>query len=630
MFKLDDSPVDAVAFQKMMASLAHRGEEGSHFFIRDGIGFGHHHFAMTRDIPGDAQPLYIENLGIAVTGDIRLDNRENLLPWLGLKDKGENVPDSRIVLYAYEKWGIGMVERLRGQYAFAVWDGRAKTLYLVTDHTGTRSVFYHKGEKVFIFATEIKGIHGSGIIARTVDKENLAVHLALPLTNLVLPEKTFFTGITSMCAAHVLKVTRTSFAETRYWIPDIRKRMKIGNEAEWREAFQEIFFRVVNANLRSGFPVAALLSGGLDSSSIVATAARLMQKKGSRLTTLSSVASEKWAGHVTDERYYINQFRGSDNVDMHCINDDRIGPFSGMEGWNADSPFRTSRHFLYSAICGKARELGVRVILEGAMGEHGPTFHGAGCLADSFRKGNFLYVMREIYRLSRVEGRRPLSLIKSHLIRPWLPVKVQTRSVNLQVFRSKGVRKEFIETWAHPDLIGGVRQELASFFADHVNHRKNQAAVFLRKKACIPRNSSLDFNSVEFRYPFMNPDLIEFCLATPEHFKIRNGYKRHMIRIGLDGVLPRAIQFRTCKEPFSPDYHFRFIQQIEMAKTFLSEIAPADPVHEIVDVQAVNGMLGALNGNRAAVTNREMGILFDIPMLIYLAYFLKKNLPLAP
>ena len=626
MYHLKEGPLDTHAFHRMMSSLEHRGPDGSHVFTGDCIALGHQRFVMTKESFDEIQPLHRAESDIAVTGDIRLDNREDLLPWFGFQDSGEKIPDSLIVLHAYEKWGIGMVDRLRGHYAFALWDGRDKTLYLVTDHTGARSLYYHKSDHVFLFATEIKGIHGSGLVPRTLDKEHLAVHLTLPLSMLVRPEKTFFAGVQAMCAAHVLKVTRTSCSETHYWVPDIRKRLNVRHENEWREAFQELFFPIVNANLRSAYPVAALLSGGLDSSSIVATAAALLKKRGERLITLSSVASERWAGHVTDERFFIDQFKSFDMIDMHYVDDDSTGPFSGIDGWNDDSPLRTSRHYLYSAFCDMAKSLGARVILEGAMGEHGPSFHGAGCLADSFRKGNWFYVIREMLGLWRMEDRPLSGLIKSHLVRPWIPINMQSRSGISDPVLHPGIRKEFIETWAAQDLIRDCRQDLASFFADRIDHRKNQAAVFLRKKACIPRNSSAGYNGVEFRYPFMNPDLIEFCLATPEHFKIRNGYRRYMIRCGMEGILPSAIQFRTSKEPFSPDYHFRFIQQAETAKNILSEITHNESIHEIVNVKEVESMLDTLLESRHAMTNRGLPTLFDIPMMIYLICFLKKSM----
>lgn len=624
MVHLNGEPVDARSLDRMMASLSHRGKDRSHHIIRGHVGFGHQMFCTTHSSQGEVLPCLEPEKGILLTGDIHLGNREELLPWFGYSPNDETVPDSRLVLHAYEKWGIDMVHRLIGHFALALWDAVTGTLYLVTDHTGTRSIFYHKSESGFFFASDIKAIHATGRVPRIVDKEHLATHLAIPLAMHVRPDYTFFKDIRAMCAAHVMTVTPQRCSETQYWKPDIEKRLTVKSEGEWREAFQDLFFKVGKAHLRSAFPVTALLSGGLDSSAIVAATAKILQGKGQRLTTLSSVATDQWAGQVVDERHYIDQFKTFKNLDMHYIQDDQIGPFSNMEGWNDDAPFRISRHFLYTAFCQAAQDLGSRVVLEGVFGEHGPSFHGLGCLADSFRKGRWLYVMKEINAISQRENRHRLNVLKSHVIKAYLPRRMQRN--HWETDRWTGVKKEFIDRHLNRELFQSYCMELGDLLSERVNHRKNQVALYLRKRICWPRNSYQGYDQVVFRYPYSDPRMIEFCLATPGKFKIQNGYRRNLIRIGMKGLLPEAIRLRTSKEPFSPDYHLRFIKQLPSIQSWLSDIKHGDPIHEIVDMGGMNHWMASfMSEQKEGFTNREQILLHDFPRLVYLARFLQRN-----
>ncbi|MBU1171141.1 MAG: hypothetical protein KKD44_16395 [Proteobacteria bacterium] len=619
--------MDSEALEGMMTSLEHRGQDGAGFLIRGCIGFGHQKFCITHESLTEELPFYRAKSDIAITGDIRIDNREELLPVFGFSPYDELIPDSQLVLDAYEKWGIGMVDRLLGHYALALWDGKQQTLFLVTDHSGTRPIFFYKGKNVFIFASEIKGIHGSRRVQREIDKEHLAVHLVLPLSMHVLPEKTFFKHIRSMCAAHVLAVNRTSLKQTHYWVPDIHKRVKVKREEDWRDAFQDIFFKVMKAHLRSAFTVSALLSGGLDSSAIVAVASRILEKQGKRLTTFSSVAPEAFSGNGVDERYFIDQFKAFDNIDMHYIDDEQSGPFSHMDRWNDDTPFRMSRHFLYTAFCKAAHHTGSRVILDGVFGEHGPSFSGTGCLADALRKGKWLFVLKELFHLSHRENRRFMSLLKTHVMKPYLPANLLNwRDSSNEEPVLVPVRNEFIETWADRAFIQHLKNEMSLLFSEHINHRRNQVALYLRKRACWPRNSFAAYEMVEYNYPYADPRIIDFCLATPEHIKIRHGYKRNMIRSGMLGIMPEIIRLRTCKEPFSPDYHMRFSRQIPMVKNIFSEIQHSDPIHEIVHVAKVKKIFDEAIKNIALLTNRDKQVLKVIPMMVYLHHFLLRNI----
>ena len=227
---LNGAPADPGALDGMMAALSHLGRDRARRILAGNVGFGHQMLCITSSSLDEVLPWYDPEKKIAITGNIRLDNREELLPRFGYSPDDGTCPDSRLVLLSYETWGMDMVHHFIGHFAMALWDGKIKTLFLVTDHTGNRPLFYHKSASQIIFASEIKAIHASGLVPRKVDKEHLAIHLAIPLSMHIRPDFTFFRDIRAMCAAQVITVSPERFSETHYWKPDVRRQLSVTSE----------------------------------------------------------------------------------------------------------------------------------------------------------------------------------------------------------------------------------------------------------------------------------------------------------------------------------------------------------------------------------------------------------------
>jgi asparagine synthase (glutamine-hydrolysing) len=139
-----------------------------------------------------------------------------------------------------------------------------------------------------------------------------------------------------------------------------------------------------------------------------------------------------------------------------------------------------------------------------------------------------------------------------------------------------------------------------------------------------------DFNGykgcekIERRFPFLDKRVLEFCLAVPSNLKVRNGYKRYLIRAGLDGVLPPAIQWRTSKLAFSPDYQIRYNAQREQVHSFLESISATDPVREVVDVERIKSLSATDMANARAATFDDVAAMHVVPLGIYTIAFLRQ------
>jgi asparagine synthase (glutamine-hydrolysing) len=628
-FNLDGKPVSSQVMESMMAALCHRGPDGSEVFLEGPVGLGHQMFHITPESLEEKLPYHKTDSGLIITADIRLDNRDELFPALGLTPSDLGIPDSQLALNAYEKWGSNMPNHLEGDYGIVIWDIKKRQLVIFTDPAGMRPVFYYQKGNRFIFATEIKGILAVPSLPKRLNKRFLAMNLTVPETPFALPETTFFEDISAMTAASVMVISSKGIDIRRHWIPDISRRIAFKTENEWTEAFQELFFNVVNARMRSAFPVVSLLSGGLDSSAVTAFASEILKRQGQRLRTFSAVLPDGYSGSGTDERYFIDLFNEYDNIDMKYITDEWRGPFDDLDLLiqGGESPFYTSRHFLYTAFSHAAREQGARVILDGCFGEMGPSFHGDGCLAELLLKGRLFELTREVVLRSRRENRRAVGIIKGEIIKPILPVRLQARITprfdTTEMSRNMPVQKEFINRWVGESEIAGIQKGLQSLLYTHPIHRRNQGGVFQRKKSCFTHSGFNGYEHIVSCYPFADRRIIEFCLASPEWIKVRNGYKRYMIRAGMKGLAPSEIRWRTTKEPFSPDYHDRYNRQKKIAVDLLYGIGNNDPIREIVDLERIKkGLSEKMTGNRCD-THQGFMSMHVVPRTVYLCRFLR-------
>ncbi len=628
-FNLDGEPVSSQGMESMMAALSHRGPDGSGVILDGPVGLGHQMFHITPESLDEKLPFHKTDSGLIITADIRIDNRDELFSALGLTPSDRSIPDSQLALKVYEKWGRDMPDHLEGDYLVVIWDTKKRQLVIFTDPAGMRPVFYHHTQKQFIFATEIKGILAIPSVSKQLNKKFLAMHLSVPGTPFALPEPTFFEGISVMTAASVMVINSKGIDIRRHWIPDITRKINFKCEDDWIEAFQELFFNVVKARMRSAFPVVSLLSGGLDSSAVTAFAAEILKKQGRQLRTFSAVLPDGYTGSGTDERYFIDLFREQDNIDMQYITDEWRGPFDGLDRLiqSGETPFYTSRHFLYTAFSHAAKEQGARVILGGGFGEMGPSFHCDGCLAELLLKGRLFKLAREVVLRSRRENRLALGVIKGEIIKPllpaWFQARVTQRFDTTEMSRNMPVQKAFINRWVGKSEIAGIQEDLQSLLYTHPIHRRNQGGIFQRKNGCFTHSGFIGYEHIVSSYPFADRRVIEFCLASPLWIKVRNGYKRYMIRAGMKGLAASEIRWRTTKEPFSPDYHDRYNRQKKIAVDLLYGIGVKDPIREIVDIERIKkGLTYTMTGNRCD-THQGFMSMHVVPWTVYLCRFLR-------
>ncbi|HYW17319.1 MAG TPA: asparagine synthase-related protein, partial [Allosphingosinicella sp.] len=373
-WSLEYRPDPAAWCERMLKSQQIYGPQPPAVASDGGIALGQRLFGLTAE---DRRKQRVASGGGGSTllvADSRLDNREELCEALAIPAaEGRGLADPAIILRAIERWDEAAVERLQGDFAFAFWDSRRRRLLLARDFLGHRPLHYARRDGFFAFASMPKGLHALPEIPSAPDREAVAGFLAL------IPEdgsETFFQGIDKVRAGEILAVTRDGLSSTRWWRPPLEPLRLKGTE-DYAEALREQFDRAVADRLRGAESgVAAHLSGGLDSSAVAATAARLTASAGGRVTAFTAVPragydSSEVRNAFADEGPYAAEVAAMyPNMD-HVLVRNGGSPFADLDRlfFVYERPVLNLCNGVWMhRILDQARDRGLRVLLSGARG----------------------------------------------------------------------------------------------------------------------------------------------------------------------------------------------------------------------------------------------------------------------
>lgn len=622
--------VTTTVLHGMLQTLAVHGCDGSGLWQQGAVGFAQQGLRVTPEAMQEQLPWHDPAADLTITADARLDNRAELFQSLGIGQKeARDMPDSQLILRGYERWGERCPDYLLGDFAFAIWDGRRQSLFCCRDHMGVRPFFYAYNGQRFLFGSEAKAILAVPGVARQLNRTRLAAQ-AITGARFCIPQATFYADIYALPSATSLLVNQQGLQKRTYWAPAVREELPYQRDEEILEALQALLFQAVETRLRSVFPVGALLSGGLDSSALVSVAAQSLARRGQSLHTFSAVLPDGHDPALNDERDYIDQFCPWPNLAMHYVTDPQQGPLDGLEALVAsyESPVISSRHYLYSALAQAAHSSGVRVLLDGVYGELGPSSHGDGYYAELLRRGCWPTLWRELKARSQVTGATMGVLLRTQVLPCFMPAawsagakfrRAVSASINQQVLQPAFVQ-EYVNKYGAEWR--AMHNSMNQVWPDQ---RRNQLAQITAVYQKYARSDGLvGVTGVEMRYPFLDKRLLEFCLAVPGELKVHNGYTRMLLRSGLAGILPQAIQWRTSKVPFSPDYHLRYNAQRTQAQAFLAAIPATDPVTEIVNVTQLRQLAAQPMTHARDNTPANHAAMHVVPQGIYTIAFLRQ------
>jgi asparagine synthase (glutamine-hydrolysing) len=495
---------------------------------------------------------------VVLTAHARIDNRDDLIPALDLGDlSSARVSDEELILEAYQRWGEQAPEKLLGDFAFTLWDEREGKLFCARDHLGVKPFYYHLTDQVFLFASEIKAILCHPEAPRRLNEIRVADYLAIEFED---KEITFYRDILRLPPGCCMTVRPQGMRRRNYWSLDPTSEIRFASNEEYAEAFREIFTRAVKCRLRSLEPTGVLLSGGLDSSSIVCVARRLTAD-GANDRPITFTASFPDFPEV-DEQPYIEAVQALGGIENHRIRVDRINPLLDMERifWHEDEPFHAPNLYVYWALAKAAREQGVRILLDGFDGDS-IVSHGFEFLTELGRSGRWGKMASEIYWLSRRFHRSRWWFLRHYILRPMVVDPVR------QKWHRFTVKERFnplpIPTPMNQDFIRRIQWE-ERFRSKHEARAKPIRSLkeeHWRNLTWGIHPFFLEVNDkaaaafgMDHRHPFYDRRLVEFCFAVPPDQKLCQGWDRVIQRRAMDRILPEKIRWRISKSNWGPSF----------------------------------------------------------------------------
>ena len=579
-------PVALENLAAMVDSLAHRGRDGADVWHQDNIGLGHRMLWTTPESLLEKLPFCDRQTNSVITADARIDNRSELISLLDFTDQPQDkITDSALILKAYHKWGVNCPQKLIGDFAFAIWDGREQRWFCARDPMGIKPFYYYYQAGIFAFASEIKALFQVPETKKKLNELRIAYQLAGFFED---HEITFYQDVYRLKAAHSLIVDHRGKKLQRYWAFDPHHRVKLGSNQEYSEAFKEIFTESVTCRLRSAFPVGSTLSGGLDSSSITCTARNLLSGSNQQLHTFSAIFPNLPESDLKriDERYFMDAVKGEGGIIPHDIRADLLNPLLDWL-WQGEEPILAPNIYIHEGMYDCAQENGVRVFLDGVDGDT-TVSHGWRYLTHLIYTGNWYRLYKEITAI-RKNFRIPRKLIvqeyclKPLLLEPYQELKSRLWSRNKSgtlinpAFAQEVNLAQQMRNLAPQPLVSTARQEHLSGFTTGLY----PYAMEVTDKATAPK-------SIEARYPFFDRRLMEFCLAIPLEQKFRQGYPRAILRHAMAGVLPPDVQWRVRKARLGANFQRNLVQcQPSLMETTMSR---SDKIKSYVDISNLNSM----------------------------------------
>ncbi len=537
-------PVDPHLIRRMTDAIAHRGPDGEGQYVVGPVGLGHRRLAII-DLNTGSQPMCNEDgtVWIVYNGEV-YNYRELRAELEACGHTFKSTTDTEVIVHLYEDLGEGCVERLRGMFAFAIWDDRKRALLVARDRVGIKPLYYTNTGRALLFASEIKALLADHSVERRINLRAIDRFL----TYYYLPgNETLFSGIYKLDPGHYLTVSNGQVNKRQYWDLsfEISPRWRRFDEAV--DALQELLERIVKDHMISDVPVGVLLSGGVDSTGVLRYAVEHTDKK------IFSFTVGFDGEDVTDERPYAKlaaQRYGTLHREITMGADD-FRDFLPRYVWHMEEPvFEPPAVALYY-VSRLARESSVKVLLSGEGGDE--AFGGY----QNYRNLALLEVLKSVFGPARWALRLGLQALGQV---GWKRIGRYSKLVDLPIsqyylsrtatpnsafnqLKSGMYTKEFSHS-----LDGQTSDEpTRRLFESTDGHSRLNQMLYVDTKTWLPDDLLIKADkmtmatSVELRVPLLDFQVLEFAASLPENYKVRGWNLKRVLKAALKDSVPREI-----------------------------------------------------------------------------------------
>jgi asparagine synthase (glutamine-hydrolysing) len=547
-FRFDGLDADARDLERQMRTLAHLGRDRARYLCDGAAGIGAILARVTQEDFHDAQPLCDDGSGLILVCDARIDNREEIAAALQIGDETlQTMADCALLLAAFNRWGGDCAERLIGDFVFAVWSRRTKTLTLARDHMGQRHIYYHAGENFFAFASEIKALWTLPEVPRELEPDFLAQRAlrAPPREGGATP----FEGVRGVPGGVAMTIDACgAIATRRYWEPQADP-THIGRDAAYYVAtYRSLLEEAVACRLRRSIaPAGLFMSGGFDTAAISALAGPVLAAQGRNLIAASSVMPEEYTGTVRHARKWVEACRRHmPHLDVRYVTSETIDLLDGIERcFLRLDRMAAPSHAVSEALFKEIASRGGRVVMDGYGGDYTLNPRGTDALARMLIQGQFRRFRAEFAATRRRLRQSVKQTVVRNVLIPLVPPELQevwTRYKNgMRLF---GPRLPVIVPAQRP---GRKRKQPSPPLRRLTEPLSERKLRILRAQQDAPAQGpaiAAAAHGLQFTRPFHDKRVVEFALAIPDELAYRNGRERFLALEALGDLYPPEIRER--------------------------------------------------------------------------------------
>ncbi|MDQ0175264.1 asparagine synthase (glutamine-hydrolyzing) [Bacillus chungangensis] len=542
----------------MTQKIRHRGPDGLNYFVKDNVGFGFARLSII-DLEGEIQPFFNEDYSIVMICNGEIYNYKELCEDLHLKGhKLRTNCDVECIVHLYEEYGAECINKLNGQFAFAIYDFKEETLLCARDYAGIAPFFYTVVDNMFIFASEIKAILEYPAVKREIDLVGLDQILTFP--GLISP-RTMFKDISSLKAGHYIKINHFgNMKMNEYWdlvYPKIDEIEYRKDETFYIEQLDEWLSRAVKYRLQADVPVSFYLSGGLDSSIIAA-----------KINKIDPTRRHSFSIDFTDKEISESKYQRLMSQHVNSMHHEYLFRFYDIEQelrkvvYHSECALKETYNTASIKLSNLVKQYGLKVVLTGEG-------------ADELFGG---YIGYRFDKLKQMQGQQATANdgIEDHVRESIWGDKSFLYEKNYFSFQQ-------IKQDLYSDDVNRMYEDVNCLNHFIVNKERLRNVDVLHKRSYVDfklrmsdhllsdHGDRMTFaNSVEARYPFLDKGLIEFATKIPPSLKLKEFEEKYILKKVSEGLIPTDIAKRpkfAFTAPGSPEL---LKQNIEWINDLLS------------------------------------------------------------
>jgi len=556
----DNAPIERALLQSLTDFLSFRGPDSREIWLDGSIGLGHALLRTTHEAMTERQPASLEGR-YKIVADARLDAREELIAELlrAQRNVRSNVPDCELILHAYAVWGTACTDHLRGDFSFALWNAGHKQLFCARDHFGIKPFYYAQLGNLFLFSNTLDCLRKHPAVSGRLN--DLAISEFLLFDMIREPSATSFVDIQRLPPAHTLTYNDGGISNRRYWTLPVSDPLRHGRQSDCVDQFRELLDRAVADRLRTNH-AGVLMSGGLDSPTVAASARRTLtcNGTGSGLTAYTDIF-ESLIPH--EERHYATLVAEALKIPIEFQVSDDFGPWKYLSQqkstWPEPVHSPASDGGLHQLRQVAARN---RVVLTGFGGDPALScllsVHFFGLL----KNRKIGHALADAMGYLAADGRFSRLYVRTRW-QKWFGSKSQTAHyppwLNPGLEKRLSLRERW-EAW----MSAQPPKETARRTAYEAIVDPSWPNLF---EGYDPGTTGVP---VEVRHPFFDLPVVSFLLALPA---LPWCSDKELLREAARGILPNAVRLRR-KSPLLADPLTALLQQPQAACVDSFEAAP--------------------------------------------------------